>query len=527
MSWIKKILQERTLSVSLLVLTLSAGLVTGTFFTIGVFAAKGQAVAPDATPLTIPPKQKLSNEFTKIAEMLEPSVVFITTESGAKRIPTSSRRQQPSPEDEDGMTSPFERFFGDPFGNGPQQPRRRAGSGSGFIVDKNGYIITNLHVVDEADSIKVKLMGDKVEYKAKLIGSDPEIDIAIIKIDAGKKLPPVKIANSDGVQVGDWAVAIGAPFGLESTVTVGIISALSRDVGEQLQRFIQTDAAINRGNSGGPLVNINGEVIGVNTMIASSSGGNQGIGFALPVNMAAKAYNQIIQTGRVSRGAIGITFNKMTENPTTMKALGIKSGVIVAEVKSGGSADKAGIKPDDILLALNGTPIRDGDDLVARVSDMPAGTKATVELDRSGQKLTKEITIQDREEAHRDDPRFSHRRPEMTDPSDGAQTTARFGIQLRSLTDEQRKEFAITDNSGVAVTFVEEGSFAEEIGLRERDVIVSINRKPVAGFDDVKELQSKLKTGDAVAFRVLRRMPSGRGQSQVISVYLSGILPSE
>lgn len=525
MNWIKRIQRERLLSVSLLVLTISAGVVIGTFFTTGVFAAKGQAVASDATPLTIPPKQKLSNEFTRIAEMIEPSVVFITTESGVKRVQT---RNPPQDQDEDGMVNPFEQFFGAPFGNAPQQPRRRReGSGSGFIVDKNGYILTNLHVVDKADNIKVKLTGEKEEYKAKLIGSDPETDIAVIKIDTGKKLAPVKIANSDGVQVGDWAVAIGAPFGLETSVTAGIVSATGRDIAQQFQRFIQTDAAINPGNSGGPLVNINGEVIGVNTMIATSSGGYQGIGFALPINMAAKVYNQVIQSGRVSRGSIGVQFPRET-SPTTMKALGFSNGVIVSDVTAGGPAAKAGVQSDDVLLALNGSPIKDGDDLVSRVSEMPAGTAVNLTIDRDGKKLTKKVVIEDRETVFKDDPRFASRRPEMTDPSESAQTTARFGIGIRPLTDDQRKQMEIADSSGVSVSVVEEGSFAEEIGLRERDVIVSINRQPVSSFEDVKSIQSKLKSGDAVAFRVLRPVPGQRrGQPQFVSLYVSGVLPTE
>lgn len=525
MSWINRIRSQRLLSLSLLVFTLSAVVVLGTLLTTGVSAARGQSAAPDATPLTIPPVNKLSNEFTRIAQKIEPSVVFITTESGVRNVPTANRRPR---QNDDESVSPFDRFFGSPFGDMPQQPRRRQGSGSGFVVDANGYILTNLHVVDDADSIKVKLTGEKEEYKAKLIGSDPETDIAIVKIDAGKKLQPVRIANSDGVQVGDWAVAIGAPFGLETSVTAGIVSATGRDIAQQFQRFIQTDAAINPGNSGGPLVNINGEVIGVNTMIATSSGGYQGIGFALPINMAAKVYNQVIQSGRVNRGSIGVSFPKET-NPTTMKALGFDHGVIIQDVTKGGPSEKAGLKADDVLLALNGKPIKDGDDLVARVSDMPSGTKIDLTVDRGGQRLTKQVTIEDRAEVFKDDPRFARMQPKMTDPSDSAsQTTARFGIGLRPLSDQERQQLDVTEAGGVVVTAVEEGSFAEEVGLREKDIIVSINRNTVSSFDDVKTVQAKLKAGDPVAFRVVRPIPgTRRGQPQTISLYVSGVLPAE
>jgi serine protease Do len=335
----------------------------------------------------------------------------------------------------------------------------------------------------------------------------------------------VKISNSDSVQPGDWSVAIGAPFGLETTVTAGIVSATGRDIAQQFQRFIQTDAAINPGNSGGPLVNINGEVIGINTMIATSSGANQGIGFALPINMAAKVYNQIIQSGRVSRGSIGIRFPRQGMEDV-LKADGFKNGVIVDSVKPDGPADKAGLKSEDVLLTLNGKPIKDGDDLVSRVSDMPAGTEVTISLDRRGQRLEKKVTIEEREKVFSDEPQFARNKPQMTDPENTSQNSAKFGIGIRPLTDEQRKEMAFDQPGGVTVTTVEEESFAEEIGMRARDIIVSINRQPVASFEDVKAIQGKLKPGDTVAFRVMRAAGArGGGQPQWVGVYLSGVLP--
>jgi serine protease Do len=409
-------------------------------------------------------------------------------------------------------------------------PRKREGSGSGFVLDRNGYIMTNLHVVDNADTIKVRLTGDKSEYKAKLVGSDPEIDIAVIKIDTGKPLTALKVANSDGVQVGDWAVAIGAPFGLETSVTAGIVSATGRDIAQQFQRFIQTDAAINPGNSGGPLVNINGEVIGVNTMIATSSGGYQGIGFALPINTAVKSYNQIIRSGRVSRGSIGIRFPRGEASMSnTLKALGFKNGVIVESVKEGGPASKGGIKADDIIVALNGKPIKDGEDLVSRVSEMPEGTEVVVALDRDGQKMEKKVTIEDRETVFKDDLLASGSRREMVDPDTGkgVESSARFGIGIRALTEEKRKEYQFDQPGGVEVTVVEDESFAAEIGVRTKDIIVSINRQPVASFEDVKRIQAKLKPGDAVAFKVMRPVAgAGRGV-QWSGVYLSGTLPAQ
>jgi serine protease Do len=527
MSWFHLVRRAHLFSIKLTVFALASGILLGTLFTTGVRAARGQAAAPDATPLVIPPVKPLTNDFVKIAKMLEPSVVFITTDTKPDRRISQRRRPQQQDDDQDGADM-LHRFFGMPLPDMPQQ-RRRVGSGSGFIVDRNGYILTNLHVVDEADEIKVKVQGDDTEYKARLIGSDFETDVAVLKIDAKRPLPPVKIANSDSVQVGDWAIAIGAPFGLEASVTAGIVSATGRDINtQQFQRFIQTDAAINPGNSGGPLVNYNGEVIGMNTMIATSSGGYQGIGFALPINMAAKDYNQIIQNGRVSRGSIGVEFPN-SPKPEMMKALGFDHGVIVMKVTEGGPAAKAGLKPDDVLLALNGKPIKNGDDLVNRISEMPAGTQVSITIDRNKQRFDKQVTVEDRYKVFKDDPRFARTRPEMTDPNArGEETTAKFGVGIRAVTAAERKDMGISEPGGVMITAVEEGSFAEEIGLRENDVIVSINRQAVSSFDDVKRIQATLKPGAPVAFRVYRPAQGAqRGQTTWASLYVSGTLPNE
>jgi serine protease Do len=338
MFFLDKMRQQKLLSLSLLIFTLSVGIVIGTLANTGVFAARAQNnAAPDATPLVIPAAVTQPNELAKLAKRLEPSVVNISTDytpkgSSAGRNNRRSAPDQQEEDDDEGAMDLFKRFFPNgPGGNG-EQPRnlpprafRREATGSGFIVDKNGYIITNNHVVDKADHIKVKLPHDQSEYRAKLIGIDVETDLAVIKIDAGHPLIPIKIGNSDAVQVGDGAVAIGSPFGLEATVTSGIVSATSREVAgsKQFQRFIQTDAAINPGNSGGPLLNVNGEVIGINTAIATQSGGYQGIGFALPVNTAVNVYNSIIRIGKMTRGSIGIQFTKYEKNGELLKALGL------------------------------------------------------------------------------------------------------------------------------------------------------------------------------------------------------------
>jgi len=539
MSFFDKLKHEKLLSTSLMVFTLAIGILIGTLINTGVNAAKGQAVAPDATPLTIPSPTKLSNEFTELAKRVEPSVVNITSDYTPKSSAKGGKRraQQEEDEEEGGSTDPnelFRRFFGGGGGGGAiprqQQPRGEA-TGSGFIVDKNGYIITNNHVIDKAETIKVKLNGDKAEFKAKVIGVDWESDLAILKIDAGRPLPAVKISNSEGVQVGDWAVAIGSPFGLAATVTAGIISATGRDIAgaEQFQRFIQTDAAINPGNSGGPLLNIKGEVIGVNTAIATQSGGYQGIGFALPVNTAVRVYNSVIQNGRVLRGSIGIGWDKV-DKPELLKAAGLSGGVVISNVTKGGPAEKAGMKVEDIIIAMNGKSIKDGDELLTRVSETPVGSTTTITVDREGKKVDLKVKVEDRDEVFKDDPRWARRRKETEVETKVEGTPAKFGIKIREVSEAERETMKLDDKRGVTITYVEQGSFAEEIGLQEKDVIVSINRQPVYSADDVRKLQGNLKPGGAVAFRVMRPIATpgtgGKRSVQWQSFFAAGTLPA-
>jgi len=529
--------QQKLLSMSLLVFTLSVGIVIGTLVNTGVYAAKGQSAAPDATPLVVPAVSQIGNEFTKLAKKLDPSVVNITAETTGKVETAARGRRAPQPDDDEaGPTTPADpnspldlfRFFRN--NPGLQQPRsqRRAQSGSGFIVDRNGYILTNNHVVDGVDRIKVRIHGDDTEYRAKLIGVDAETDLAVIKIDAKKPLIPVAIANSESVQVGDWAVAIGSPFGLEASVTAGIVSATGRDINAaQFQRFIQTDAAINPGNSGGPLLNLRGEVIGVNTMIATQSGGYQGIGFALPMNMAVKVYNDIIRNGRVTRGSIGISWQK-SQKAESLKGLGVNGGVLISDVHKGGPAEKAGLRDEDIIVGLNGKQVVDGDDLVSRIAETPIGTVAKVTVDRNGKKMDFNVTIADRMEVFKDDPRVNGgRTPKEEEPSAPEATQAKFGIRIQPLKDSEKELTA--DKRGVAVRSVEPGSFAEDIGMQENDIIISINRQPVSTVEDVRKIQGSLKTGDTVYFRVVRSFPAvgARGQAakpQTTTLYLQGTL---
>jgi serine protease Do len=519
--------RQRLLSFALLLFTLSIGIVIGTLINTRV-AAKSAMAAPDATPLSIPNPVQLGNEFTKLAKKLEPSVVNITAESNPKEHPIVRKRGQE--DDQSDEPDPIHKFFRDPFGGGHDiNPRmfRQEQSGTGFIVDHNGYILTNNHVIDKMDRVWVRLHSDGTQYRARVIGTDSETDLAVIKIDTAS-LTPVTIGNSEAVQVGDWAVAIGSPFGLEASVTAGIVSATGRDIGgaNAFQRFIQTDAAINPGNSGGPLLNIRGEVIGVNTMIATQSGGYQGIGFALPMNMAVKVYNDIIRTGRVTRGSIGISWSK-NDKPDLMRALGTNHGVLVSDVIPNGPAQKAGLKAEDIILSLNGKSVKDGDDLVNRVAALPIGSPASVSVDRSGKKVDFSLTIGDRAEVLKERQEYAmSRQPEDKPELGGSQ--GRFGVNIRKLNEAEKDAIGAIAKEGVKVVKVEPGSFADEIGVVDGDIIVSINRQPVTTVEDVKKIQGTLKPGSPVAFRILRINQTVRGGAgQWASSFLSGTIPPQ
>jgi serine protease Do len=464
----------------------------------------GIARAAGATPaaLTIPSPVQLSNSFTKIAKESEPSVVQIVSTIQEKRSNTQFFfNGRPSNENPFGDMSPFGNIMPNMPAQ-PQQPRRAQGLGSGFVVDRNGYILTNNHVVENAVRIQVTLPGDHTQYPAKLIGTDSELDLAVLKIDAGKQLTPVHIGNSDAIEVGDWAVAIGSPFGLDQTMTAGIISAKGRDLGErdhQLQRFLQTDAAINRGNSGGPLLNINGEVIGINTMIVSGSGNFEGIGFALPINLAVNSYNQIIKSGKVSRGAIGIQFAR-EENGSLLKAYGASGGVFVQSVTAGGPAAKAGMQPADIIVGINGQPVKDGDQLVQTISAAQPGNSVDMKLLRDGKPVEVSVKIGDRAQIVADNDGSGK---ESVEGGEGETTHARLGVNVQNLSDSDREQMGLKAG-GVVIASVEPGSFAEDIGLQKGDVLVEINRHHVASAADVRNIMQSAKAGEAMAFKLMR-----------------------
>ena len=542
MSIKEKLRTEKLLSFTLVALTLCVGILIGTLISVDwkVGAARGGQAAPGATPLVIPNPVELSTAFSQIAKQVEPSVVHITVKYLPK-APTTTRNRRPRvqvnpPGGEQGngdngdQGNGFEQFFqyfGNPFGGGPEMPDAQGGEalGSGVVVDRAGYILTNNHVVDKADSISVKFTGDPADYPAKVVGTDDQTDLAVIRVTGKTDLVPAKIGNSDGVQVGDWAVAIGSPFDFQNTVTAGIISATGRDIPDggttQYQHFLQTDAAINPGNSGGPLLNIRGEVVGINTAIASTTRGYQGIGFALPINTAAVVYNQIIKSGKVTRGSIGISYSA---DPSQTKANlafnGVSEGVFVSTVQPGGPAEKAGMKDGDVIVSINGKPVRDGNDLVSVIVATPIGTTVDLGTIRESKRSDYKVVVGDITQIFPE--RFGNASAQPGEVKPEA-TSAKFGMTIQSMTDQQRHSLGIKQSGGMLIGSVEPNSFAEEIGLAANDVILSINRQEVNARTDVERIETTLHPGQPVQFRVLRKA----GQNgEWAPMFLAGILPS-
>jgi serine protease Do len=347
----------------------------------------------------------------------------------------------------------------------------------------------------------------------------------VIRIEGKKNLEAAKIGNSDAVQVGDWAIAIGSPFGFQATVTAGIISAKEREVDQsmQFQHFLQTDAAINPGNSGGPLLNIRGEVIGINTAIATQSGGYQGVGFALPINTAAQVYNDIIKNGKVTRGSIGISFvqSNTDQARANLRVAGAKDGgVFVSEVAAGGPSEKAGMKDGDVIVAINGKPIREGSQLIGVVTTTPVGSPLNITVEREGKRENLKVVVGDLAQI------FPERFGNPNDPSskNGDATTVSFGMQIQNLTDRQQESMGLKQKGGVQVVSVEPSSFADDIRLLPGDVIVSINRIPVNTKEDITRIRDTLKPGDAVQFRVMRK--NGRNGADWGTNFVAGTLPT-
>jgi len=503
--------------------TLSVGILIGTVISYGVKGKEGQK--SDATPLTLPAPQQLSTTFSQIAKQLEPSVVNINTESTIKNV---HRRPGSGGEDDEdgggggGMDDFFNHFFGGPGGQGGQAngPIRERSLGSGVIVDSKGFIVTNRHVVEKADRIRVRFEDDPpgVQHDAKVVGTDQETDLAVIKVEVERALPAAKMGNSDSMQVGDWVLAVGSPFGLSETVTAGIVSAKGRDIvpGRQFQTFIQTDAAINPGNSGGPLVNMAGEVIGINTAILSETNAYAGVGFALPSKTVVEVYNQL--TGpehRVSRGSIGIMFAGQ-DNPAIARVYGSGSGITISTVVAGSPADQAGLKVGDTITAVDGKKVSKGTELVSDIASRKPGSKVNLAFIRNGKPQEASVTIADRAKL------FAARLGEdQEDNDESTPKQSKFGVTVRKLTPEMADRLEVPSGKGVIVQDVKPNSFAEDVGLGRGDVILEVNKQAVNSEEEFARVESSLKSGQDVVFLVRQR-----GSTQQDGTgFLAGTLP--
>jgi serine protease Do len=505
-----------------IVATLVVGILIGTIVSYGVKGKEGQK-GSDATPLSVPAPQQLSNAFSQIAKQLGPSVVNINTESTIKT--QRKRRGAQTPDDQDGgggneMDDFFNHFFGGQGGAGGDGAIRERSLGSGVIVDAKGYIVTNRHVVEKADRIRVRLQDDPpgVQHDAKVIGLDQETDLAVIKIDLDRSVPAAKLGNSDGMEVGDWVLAIGSPFGQVGTVTAGIVSAKGRDIvpGRQFQTFIQTDAAINPGNSGGPLVNMSGEVIGINTAILSETNAYAGVGFSLPSNTVVQVYNQLIgPEHRVSRGSIGIMFDSV-ENPAIARVYGAGTGVTVSSVVAGSPADQAGLKVGDTITTVDGHKVTKGAELVAEIASRKPGAKVALSFLRNGKTQETTVTIADRAKL------FAARLGEDKEGGDDSTPKqSKLGITVRKLTPEMAERLDIPAGKGVIVQDVKAGSFAEDINLGRGDVILEVNRQPVNSEEDFAKVEASLKSGQDAVFLVRPRGSSATDGT----IFMAGTLP--
>ncbi len=422
--------------------------------------------------------QALPDSFADLAAAQAPAVVNIST--------TQVVRGRPGLPPGFGFPegSPFDQFFHDFFKNMPIPPQERHALGTGFVISSDGYIVTNNHVIEGADEIVVKLKNGK-EYKARLVGTDDKLDVALLKIKA-HGLQTVRLGNSDAARVGDWVVAIGNPFGLEQTVTAGIISAKGRVIGAgPYDNFIQTDAAINPGNSGGPLFNIKGEVVGINTAIYSRSGGNLGIGFAIPINLAKPVIEELRRTGHVTRARLGVYIAEVDK--ATQQALKLKSrnGALVRQVINGSAADKAGIKPGDVIVAVDGRPIKHMHDLPIRIAQHKPGDRVSIGLIRDGKPLTLVVKVEKMAESAAASGQSEKQQPKL-------------GLMLRDLDKETAEKLHARVRQGVVVEQVQPGSPAAFAGIQPGDVIYQLNRKPVANLQQFSKMARRFKPGDVV-----------------------------
>ena len=464
---------------------------TRTFF-IGLSLVVGLVAAvyvyPDA-PVYAGPAGAISvpGSFNQLAEKVSPSVVNIrtvkTVKGGGRVFRNFHRRPR-------GKDDPFQDFFDRFFGNGPQREFKQRSLGSGFIIDPDGHIVTNNHVVENANEIEIKLNNGK-SYAADIVGRDPSTDLALLKIEAKHQLPVAALGNSDDLKVGEWVVAIGSPFGLEHTVTDGIVSAKGRVIGSgPYDDFIQTDASINPGNSGGPLINMKGQVVGINTAIVA---GGTGIGFAVPVNDAKGVIEQLKTKGEVTRGWLGVAIQDVSQEVADYYRLKSKKGAMVAEVFEGDPADLAGIKSGDIIVSVNGKKIESSRDLTGLIAAIPVGGVAKIKVLRDGKPKKFKVNV-----AKRKDTQVSARRHP-------AESEDELGIRVSNITPDMARRFKLSDKQGIAVVGVEPGSAGAQADVQVGDVIKEVNHHAVNTVKAYRSVLGKIKKGEAVDLFIFRR----------------------
>lgn len=454
------------------------------FFVLITFALSGLSAA--ATPV----------DFTDLVEESIPAVVNIETRSfGERRSETNQRGSRPQTMPED-MPELFRRFFDSPFGNGPRSEPDRRGGGSGFIIESDGLVVTNHHVVDEADEIIVRL-ADRREFEATLIGSDPQTDVAILRIDANN-LPTLKLGDSDNLKPGEWVIAIGSPFQFEQSVTAGIVSAKGRSQGQQQYvPFIQSDVAINRGNSGGPLIRTDGTVVGINSWILSSGGGNIGLSFSIPIEIAKNSIDQLLEFGRVARGYLGVGIEVVTREKADALGLDRPAGALVNRVEPDSAAAEAGIEVGDVITAFNGRAIDVFSELPPLVGLVPPGESARVDLFRWGDEISVEVVVRQLDEAE-----VLAQTPE----AQALEPANALGLVVEAIADEEARRQLGNPEGGVVITDVQSEN-AYRQGIRAGLVILMINNQPVTDMNQFNEIVAGIETGRPVA--LLLHRPNG------------------
>ena len=444
--------------------------------------------------ISLPLVAKVSGlpDFTELVEKTGPAVVNIRVTQFGNRGPQASDQNVEPGEGHPEIPEFFRRYFDVP--NDPRYRRPdRMGAGSGFIYTADGYILTNHHVIEDADEIIIR-MADRREFEAELIGSDEASDIAVLKIESDDTLPFLRLGESESVKAGEWVAAIGSPFNFEQSVTAGIVSAKGRsNRAQQYVPFIQTDVAINRGNSGGPLLNMDGEVIGINSWILSSSGGYIGLSFSIPIEVAASTAKQLRETGKVERGLLGVVVGAVTREMAEALDLDRPVGALVNDVTQDGSAARAGIEPGDVILSFNDEPVETWNDLPPLVGANPPGTKATVLVSREGKEKTFEVTL---------DALGGENDETIAESGDKPQNANVLGLVVDNISSDRRRELG--DPEGGVVIIDIESDDAWRAGLRPGDVILMINNRDVENLDDFSTLVESVEPNHAVALRVWR-----------------------